>query len=70
MTTNKLTDASSPYVWLVCNDLSPNRATVIRICESGPEARALENESRGQLLIQPSSRSEGVKVGDRIWRAV
>lgn len=68
MTTNTMT--TSPYVWLLCNDISPSRATVIRICESGPEASRLEDESGGQLLLQPALRTEGVAVGDRIWRTV
>lgn len=59
---------SSPYVWLVCTDLSPHRATVAKICESGPEAAAIVDASRGQWLLVPSLRTDGVSVGDRIWR--
>lgn len=61
---------ASPYVWLVCNDLSPDRATVVRVCETGPEAAAIEDRSGGRLLVQHALRSDGVSVGDRIWRRV
>lgn len=62
------TPQASPYVWLICNDLSPQRATVIRICESGPEAEQIVTDTGGGLLVQPALRCYRVQVGDRIWR--
>lgn len=62
---------ASWLVWIVCNDLSPHRATVVAIYDRGADAdRHMARAGGATHACWYVHRNEGVKVGDRVWRRV
>jgi hypothetical protein len=64
-------DHSTQWRWLVVDDLSPTRATVVAVYTSGAEAEQhVERRGSANAAMQPHHLADGPapQIGDRIWR--